>query len=74
MATQGSAHRRRQTVHRSARNAALQAEPSEQMLRHGATVLAIGLGTTTEQQLVDMAREVWTAMAAQRIREMEPTR
>lgn len=71
MATQGSSHRRRQAVHRSARNSALQAEPSETMLRHGASVLAIALGTTTDQQLVDMAREVWTAMAAQRTKEME---
>lgn len=45
--------------------------PSAEMERHGAAVLAIALGTTTDQQLVDMAREVWTAMAAQRAKEME---
>jgi len=45
--------------------------PSPEMERHGAAVLAIALGTTTDQQLVDMAREVWTAMAAQRTKEME---
>lgn len=46
-------------------------KPSPEMERHGAAVLAIALGTTTDQQLVDMAREVWTAMAAQRAKEME---
>lgn len=45
--------------------------PSPDMERHGAAVLAIALGTTTDPQLLEMAREVWNAMAAQRAKEME---
>jgi len=67
----GSAHRRRAAVARSVQNAALTAPPTETMERHGAAALAIALGTTTDQQLVDMAREVWTVMAAQRAKELE---
>lgn len=69
--SEGSAQRRRLAVSRSARNAALVAPPSPDMERQGATALAIAMGVTTDQQLVDMAREVWSAMAAQRAKEME---
>ena len=49
----------------SERSATLVAPPSPDMERQGATALAIALGVTTDQMLVDMAREVWVAMAAQ---------
>jgi hypothetical protein len=45
--------------------------PSPDMERHGAAVLAIALGTTTDPQLLEMAREVWNVMAAQRRAELE---